>query len=298
MSRTPGRSSSIRKGLTRVEIVAFFVFTVIVLALIPPITLQRSGRLAPLAVCAANLKELGRGMHSYAGENAGAWPIAAHAPATENGKCTVTYAPGKIGTHRGHPQDPKAGETQITDTEMSVTRSLWTLVRQGMSSPPSFVCPLTSDHPGTDENPQGLWDFARYSEISYGLQVPYGTHGRPATTRDPRMALAADKGPFGAALEAGARQPGPVKAGTAAAPGDWMPWNSPNHGGKNQTVLYADGHIESQTTPVAGYMNDNIYTRWSNATGGLGGDERIRVQGTPPAGTEAPFGNTDTLIYP
>jgi len=45
-------------------------------------------------------------------------------------------------------------------------------------------------------------------------------------------------------------------------------------------------------------METNIYTRWSDPTGGFGGDENIRVRGTPPTGNEAPFGDTDSLIYP
>ena len=237
-------------------------------------------------------------MYTYANENADVMPIAAHAPATEDGKCTVTYAPGKIGVHRGNANDSKAGETTTTDTEMSVTRNLWTLIRLSISGPKSFICPSSTDQTNQEENPQNYWDFARYGEISYGLQVPYGKYGKPNTNCCAQMALAADKGPFGAALEAGARKLGPPTLGRLAKPDDWMPWNSPNHGSEAQCVLYADAHAEFQTTPTVGYMNDNIYTRWSDATGGLGGDENIRVRGTPPTGNEAPFGDTDSLIYP
>lgn len=291
-------SPRVRKKLSLMEAVMLFIFAVIILALIPPIRFTRVGRQSPLSVCATNLKDLGMAMSSYASQNQGSWPIAAHAPASEDGKCAVTYAPGRIGTHRGNAQDRGAGETTLTDTEMSVTRNLWTLIRENLSSPKTFICPLTTDSPNEEANPQHYWDFAQYGEVSYGMQVPYGKHGRPATKCSPRMALAADKGPFGASLEAHARPPGPPTRGISATAKEWRPWNSPNHRGKDQTVLYADGHIESQTTPLAGCMDDNIYTRWSDTTGGPGNDPDPQVRGTPPANNEAPLGDTDSLIYP
>jgi len=244
------------------------------------------------------MKGLGTGMYTYANENADWWPSAAHAPATEEGKCAVTYAFGKTGTHRGNAKDPKAGETSIDDTEMSVTRNIWMLVRLYICEPNSFICPSSPDQPNQDTDPQSYWDFAKYSEISYGMQVPYGKSGRPSTTCDDRMALAADKGPFGAALESGARNPGPPTLGKLAKPEQWMPWNSPNHAYEGQMVLYTDAHAQFELKPTVGFQNDNIYTRWSDATGGFGGDENIRVRGTPPTSNEAPFGDTDSLIYP
>jgi len=271
---------------------------VALLLLISLIAVRRVNEFDRRLACETNFKGLGLGMYTYANENANSWPIATHAPATEEGACAATYAPGKIGTRRGNAKDPKAGETTIADTELSVTRNLWTLMRLNLCSPKSFVCPSSQDQPNQDEDPRNYWDFAKYSEVSYGLQVPYGKTGRPSTTCDARMILAADKGPFGAALEAGARDPGPPTLGTSAKPEDWRPWNSPNHGGEGQIVLYADAHVQFEQTPLAGYLNDNIYTRWSDPTGGFGGDENIRVRGTPPTGNEAPFSDTDSLIYP
>ena len=255
------------------------------------------------SVCAANLKGLGTAMYTYANENSDSLPIAAHAPATEHGKCAVTYAPGKIGTHRGNGNDPKAGETSAADTEMSVTRNLWTLVRSLLVEPKIFICPSTEDQPNTETNPQNYWDFAKGSETSYGCQVPYGTRGRPSTTCDQTMALMADKGPFGAALEAGLANPGSPTAplpmiGAQPRWEDWAPWNSPNHAGEGQVVLYADAHAGFDTTPIVGFKKDNVYTRWSDAMRGFDGNMDTRLRGTPPTGNEAPFGDTDSLIYP
>jgi len=82
------------------------------------------------------------------------------------------------------------------------------LVRYGYASTRSFICPLSGDKENDEDNPQLFWDFRNYSEISYGYQVPYGKYGRPASLRAPDMPLAAHKGPFGAALEAGKPHPG------------------------------------------------------------------------------------------
>jgi hypothetical protein len=59
--------------------------------------------------------------------------------------------------------------------------------------------------------------------------------------------------------------------------------------------------VDWASNPIVGVKNDNIYTRWSITTSGLGssGDHpRSRIAGAPPTGTEVPASDTDTLIYP
>jgi hypothetical protein len=106
----------------------------------------------------------------------------------------------------------------------------------------------------------------------------------------------ADKGPYSAALEAGKKHPGPPTATSAGSPDDWTPWNSPNHGGEGQNVMYNDAHVDFVGTPLAGWKKDNIYTRWSRADADQ--HELARIQGTPPTGIETPWSDTDSLIYP
>src|SRR5687767_4393304 len=103
--------------------------------------------------------------------------------------------------NRGDGKDPESGKTTQQDVKVSNTRNLWMLVRNGSSSPKSFVCPSSSDSSNEDDDPQVFWDFKNWGEISYGYQVPYGTKGRPTSDCDQRMPLAADKGPYSAALE-------------------------------------------------------------------------------------------------
>ncbi len=287
------------KALTLVELVIILGLILLLVSIIMVILPGMWRRPGPRGqVCSANLKGIGTGLYVYGNENNDIWPIAPHAPAVEEGKGLVTYAPDKIGIHRGSADDPLAGETTELDTEMSTTRNLWILVRIGAASSMSFICPNSDDIENTDDDPNAYWDFRQWQEVSYGYQVPYGKHGQPDSDRDARMVLAADKGPFGASLEANMPHPDVPKAGIDSEPEDWQPWNSPNHNGEGQNVLFTDAHVDWFSTPIVGIEEDNIYTRWSDATGGVNGDWRIRFHGTPPTSNETPFSDTDTLIYP
>ena len=110
----------------------------------------------------------------------------------------------------------------------------------------------------------------------------------------------ADKGPFGAALDAGMVTPPPIAADESSTPDQWQQWNSPNHGGQcsgeGQNVLYAGGSADWQVKPCIGIGYDNIYSQWA----GNGANARDRAQGNPPTagGKQVPASNTDTLIYP
>lgn len=259
----------------------------------PPAQLSARWRVA----CASNLMGIGLGLASYAAANNDTWPIPDHLAAIKDEIGRVRYAPGKIGSHRGQADKAAAGETNGQDTEMSTTRSLWTLVRSG-DEPKRSICPSSpTDQPNTEDNPQSFWDFRNYREVSYGYQVPFGKHGRPGPNVDPDMALVADKGPYGAVLESG--QPNPAIASPTASdsPDNWRA-NSPNHFGEGQNVMFNDGHVEFFTTPLAGVDLDNIYTRWASANAGRNMNELSRVRGTPPTGIETPWAATDSLIYP
>ena len=79
------------------------------------------------------------------------------------------------------------------------------------------------------------------------------------------MVLAADKSPYRtpsdapppANLEVLKRNPKQFRLGH---PKHWRPFNSRNHNGDGQNVLFADGHAEFRRTPTIGIDYDNIYT--------------------------------------
>ncbi len=295
-----------RRGLTRIDVAAVVAMLLLLLLVGSGLywTLRPraiSGReLSPRIVCAANLKGIGTGLYTYSTENKDVFPIAPHLAATEAGRTSVEYAPHAIGANNER-------ESNDTDLKVSTTRNFWVLVRDGASAPGSFICPVTADMKADIDDPLKCWDFGTTfddcgtddrtanSQVSYGYQVPYGTTGHPSADRHQRMVLAADRGPYSRALEIGVPNPGVPDLTANADPANWSPWNSPNHGGEGQNVLYADSHADFQQTPIVGVDDDNIYTRWATAD-----DTAItnRIHGTPPTGTEAPYSQTDSLIYP
>lgn len=294
-----------------VAIIALIVTPILIL------TLARIHELSRRSVCAANFKGMGSAFYRYANENSGMWPIPPHIPSDSGTVGMVDYTQA-IGSYRGKAGNPTAGDVSTMDplpSKLSTTRGLWTLFRYDLILPQLLICPSSGATPNTDTNPQNYWDFGQgditgsatvaqahqgWQQVSYGYQVPFGRHGQPSLDCESSMILAADKGPYGAAIEAGEPMPGPITAMHQSSPDAWRPWNSPNHGGQGkgegQNVLFADGHVEWRNTPAADIQNDNIYTQWS----GKGLTEKECTIGNPPTlgGKQTPVSNTDSLIYP
>jgi hypothetical protein len=275
-----------------VVLVGLFAVTVAVVSSVVMRNRQRSR----VDKCAADLRSIATGLHTSVGPSGDDIPVPPHAGAVEDGVGRVRYAPGLIGANREYGVDFDYGQGRSEDTELSTTRAFWLLVRNTDAGPDLFICPSSESTRNTDANLKLFWDFARYSEVSYGFQVFFGRTARPSVSRGTsEVVWAADKGPFGAALEAGRPYPGVPDVLEPAGPEAWRKWNSPNHGGLGQNVMFADAHVDWSSKPTAGPGFDNIYTRWSNSSV----DPReARTQGTPPTGIETPFGRTDALLYP
>lgn len=287
LQESPGVPRSHRSSMLQVG--AVLLLLLLAAAVIAP-SLHRGRMLSQRARCLSNLRGVALGLFTYGGQSGDDWIIAPHAPPTVAEYGSVNYAPQKIGTHR-------LRHTTTADTDMSTTRNFYTIVLAGYVTNSSFLCPGSGDAV-TDEPALSFLDFAGIQNISYGMQVPYGKYGVPGCDRDERLPLAADKGPFGTALELGAALPGLPGAGPAEPPETWRQWNSPNHGGEGQSVLFADSSADWCRTPIIGIGQDNIYTRWSQADGGTADDPRPRTRGTPPSRNETPWSHTDALIYP
>ncbi len=324
-----------RSGFTLIELLVVVAIIALLISILLP-SLARARELAKRTTCAANMSGAGKGFYTYATENGDVWPIAA--PSTASlGTGPVSYY-ARTGLHgdalvAGDPGDP----SHAPWNEMSTTRNMWQLVKTGGTSPKSFICPSSSDTPDNVDNPADFWDFPvtagnmgagrGYSAnstgnelcVSYGYQVPYGFSGtggnggkgRPTSEVDQRMALCADKGPFGAVsinysnthngVAFSAAQPIPPAWDQSKSPDDWMTYNSPNHGGwlsgEGQVVLFADSHAEFLPKPIVGAGMDNIYTAWPVALP----TQVQRMQGNRPSSsvpTLQPMENTDSLLYP
>lgn len=274
-------------------------------------------------ICANNLKGIGTSAKIYANDNSEKWmvpPFRQQAIANEG----IDYLAGNHVSQ--HPTDPgEVGydrETQtVSETRddagseaVSVTRSFWILVRSGDVVPDQFICPSSGDDAeALDRVPGDYYDFASYHNISYGYQVPFGPRDtQPREGADNRQAFAADKGPFylnkfEPKFLSGHRN----RVDFGDPHGRWRRYNSPNHNGHGQNVLFADAHVAFAYTPAVGIHGDNIYTlmtsEWDPDGFNLihGESPHFATVAAYPYPGQGAFGDgpnlfssTDSLIYP
>ncbi|HXK85941.1 MAG TPA: prepilin-type N-terminal cleavage/methylation domain-containing protein [Phycisphaerae bacterium] len=313
-----------RSGFTLIELLVVVAIIALLISILLP-SLARARELAKRTTCAANLNGIGKGLFTYATDGNQGMPIAAHQPDTDNDlKSGAVKYDEMIGSKRGQLGSPALGETYENENLMSTVRNLWTLVRNGASTPASFICPSTNDQKNDEDSPQDYWDFGLgdsttagtapsrsdwakgYTQVSYGYQVPYGSTGKPSAESDQRAVLSADKGPYGITIDGNqGTHPGDPTIATTASPDEWRKYNSPNHGGRDegegQNVLFADSHVDWANKPTAGPAFDNIYTQWSqDPTKTTSMTVEHRAKGFAPKRGDrlTPYANTDGLIYP
>jgi competence protein ComGC len=294
------RSMSIRRALTLIELLAILLLLALVVSvLVPARSRDSSGMHAKRLVCRSNLRSLATAMKIYANDFDEHWPVVVDIPAQGERITYTVPAGGGKGTTRSPDRTMPASSAA---RELSNTRAMWLLVRSGDVTPREFICPKSGDAVSNEQNIDDYYDFASPSNISYGYQVPSGPAGtRPSEYVDPRMALAADQGPY---RDASVTMP---PASLLATGGDftiWRPFNSSNHASIGQNVLYGDGHTTFKRTPVVGVNRDNIYTV---ATGDQQPVEYMIgespwVRSAPPyqaiGSNGLPLPTTDSVIFP
>ena len=298
-----------RQGTTLLEvIVVLLVVGLLAVVLFARVSRQKRGMRG--LVCQSNLKGIGTSCLIYANDFGGVWPTPGF-DETKIGEIDYTIEPGG-----GQGTAASPDRTQLSYSgpggaqQLSGTRAMWMLVRTGYIVPKQFVCPQSGESPDETEDIEAYYDFAGDSNISYGYQVPFGPREtRAGEGMDSRVALAADQGPyFDATIMT------PPKAWFAAtnqsgspvgiARGDWQPFNSPNHGGSGQNVLFRDGHTMFHRTPVVGVDQDNIYTVAldnANLISRMAGESPWVRKAHPYAPVDAagtPLASTDSLIFP
>ncbi len=304
-----------KSGFTLIELLVVVAIIALLISILLP-SLARARELAKRVVCMSNLKGIGNSCHIYANENYDLFPVSPHNPTS------VTFV-GAIG-EKGSAvtQGGVAIDFTTNDSNVSTTACMWILVSEGNTSPGQFYCPSSNDVKDATARTGSMYDFTGYNTVSYGFQIPFNVrnNARPGSAGDPRLAVAADKGPYaeiGTQLGSGStsgqvgfseRQTTPSGGAGYPQPNTqidlYRPYNSPNHGGRGdgegQNVLYADSHAEFAKTPEAGAEGDNIYTMGPTFGGIQGG---LPATGMYPGRDGAQYGGTndsptDTLIYP
>ncbi len=296
-----------RKAFTLIELLVVVAIIALLISILLP-SLARARELSKRSVCAANLKGIGTACATYANDSEQVYPIPGASSTNQSaGMCATGFS--YLGIGKNPP-----GRTVVTQTNslvVSTSRCFWMLIRDGATAPKQFICPSSDQTANQDTDPMLYYDFLQASELSYGIQVPFGGNGKPTTDRDPRMPLAADRGPFSPSLEKATPDTSSAQTLETAlqsltsgdVPDSWKRFNSPNHGGQGdgegENVLYSDFHVEFVKKPIEGIGYDNIYTRWEAATGSTTEVQRVRGRMSQPSwGNAAPFGDNDSVIYP
>jgi prepilin-type N-terminal cleavage/methylation domain-containing protein len=281
-----------RKGFTLIELLVVVAIIALLISILLP-SLARARELAKRAVSRANMRGIGQSCYIYANDNRERFPVANY----ELKATTDRYVPGNdYLVQMGKETAITDPFTDTNDTaqrqELSVSRAMFLLIIAGANSPKQYINPSASDtvddlrnDEGTNEyaaNPgQDRFDFKGYNRFSYGYQHPYNRVAPPDTDMDVRMALGADKGPW---VDSGSND---GWAGSTATTGldasstanrpmngintlddilaqsneQWRPYNSRNHNGEGQSILFIDGHVDFEQKPIVGPNQDNIYTR-------------------------------------
>lgn len=217
-------------------------------------------------VCRTNLSSVGKAMRLYANDYDDKFPKA--------GARTNEWVPALANwmartRQQAHSINRSAGK-------VTMTSSLYLLVKYAEISPKYFVCPSDA---GTsefklesvpDELPKDFklydaWDFGgRYdasnnpaSHCSYAYHMPFNNYAL-TTTHEPGMAVLADRNPWMNPKRVTDPNLGwePFINGGADAISNG---NSDTHQRQGQNVLFLDSHVAFETRATCGVEKDNIY---------------------------------------
>lgn len=321
-----------RKAFTLIELLVVVAIIALLISILLP-SLSRARELSKRLVCASNVKGMGTAFKIYANDFEENWPTVPFSQSATLIQWTVeaipigdghsTQVPPPI-TQGARPnrqgQSTADGGSLAATTTLSVTRSLWMLVRTGDVTPKQYVCPSSGESIANEQNIDLYYDFQSKDYVSYGFQVPYGPFSTRASENiDPRMATASDEGPYTSTSDPGLPKDDTTNwdttKGDFKTPQSWRKFNSPNHGGagtgEGQNVLYGDGHATFEKTPIVGIDRDNIFTAMDLISSGTVQNPWPITSGRKPKNLNANFwypgdgaitttsdASTDSLIYP
>jgi hypothetical protein len=275
------RRNAKRKALTVSELLAVIAAaTLVVVVLIPG--LYRSRQTAIRLLCQTNLEGIGRAMTTFAADNAGLYPRAGGPGSywTTAGRIANAFSLDFEDAFAPLYIDPDTGEVMVPG-EATITSSFYLLVKYSMATPKQFICRgdvgvsefevATFYRTARDalRDPSLAWDFGDASRagrsgpqlpypgemVSYSYHMPYSQEGSIETFVITDLShlgspVCADRNPY---LDKNAPAP-------PGEPNGIRSYNSASHFNRGQNVLYKDGHVKFETSPIVGIAGDNIYT--------------------------------------
>jgi hypothetical protein len=291
------------RRLSRTDTLAIAAVCLLLVALVP-VLLARPRERASRVLCGANLGQIGKAMFIYANDYDGVLPRAG-GPTTMWGPLANWVAPNRWVAYGVNPTTNEGGHA-------SFSSCFYLLVKYYQMPPRVFIC---KGDPGVREfrlsdvlggvlprtmKLSDFWDFGpsisdAAKACSYAYHVPFGQYGL-TTTRDPNLAVAADRNPWIMSPGANAKPfPGvgpdrfqPDIAGYGGSSALARNGNTFTHQNDGQNVLFLNGRVTFETRPYCGVRQDNIYT-----VGDRGGGSPM---GTAPVCSSQPQHQDDSQL--
>lgn len=239
-----------RHGFTLIEVLCVIGIIGLLLAILLP-AVEKVRHRGYLLACAANLHSIGLAVQSYASTYGGQFPRTRY----------VAGASPVWGTGASSADSFAATGPQPND----VTAAFWLLARDRKLSLRAFVCPY-NDIFQYEPDPASPATHANFTDLSknlgYSFADPYPSEEARKrgyswdATLGENFPLAADKNP-------GVDTNGSNVTSKDLAT-DTEEGSSLNHEKDGQNVLYADGHVVWQKTPLCGTNGDNIFANRNN----------------------------------
>jgi hypothetical protein len=257
-------------GVMRADFLVVLALAVFLLTLAGPLASKPRAQ-ASRVVCRANLGRIGKAMLVYAGDYDGALPRAG-GPTTTWGCLGINWAAPDRHTAYGVTPDTNEGG------RASISSCFYLLVKYLEMPTKVFVCPsdqgstpfaLTDEEsvPRSDFQFIDAWDFGNcpFNKCSYTYHIPFSQYAL-TTTRDPNLAVAADRSPWiaGPAYDVDTESWAvfmpdiPPYNGTVHQARQGNAWSHEKDG---QNVLFLDGRAVFERRSHCGVVDDNIYTR-------------------------------------
>lgn len=295
-----------------IDVVAFTVVAGVIASVVGAAGVSKQ-EVAGRIKCAANLRQIGMAIQLYANENRGAYPrtradIKApltwgtpYSPDKKDIGPTIAADPFANNDDARSPAKPAALATRPDVNDM--TAPLYLLIRTEDIVPEVFVCPSTTlkrfefggEGHGALEwtNFPGKEGVAKH--LSYSYQNPYasaeaimaGFKLNNSVTAE--FAVMADMNPGGDALLKATIDDAAVTDANVDVTPAQKKFNSLNHGGDGQNVLFGDGHVEFLNNPFVGVNRDNIY---------VSGDAAKDRKDPKPAIAASPVDANDSILLP